>query len=114
MVIDTQRVKKVFVMFKHVLLAGGPVAPPPDIARTSAVFVFERDAPVTRLKSGETWTAGSTPDVKLVTENTGEILDFLLAYGFGVVFQYLRSPISRSFKTASMRGSAPACRNSGS
>jgi len=54
-------------------LAGGPAVPPPDIDGTGAVFVFERDDAVAQLKSGEEWNMGTAPDVRLITENTGDV-----------------------------------------
>jgi len=47
--------------------------PPPNIDGTTQVFVFDKDGPVARLKSGEDWAVGTTPDVRLITENTGDI-----------------------------------------
>jgi len=54
-------------------IAGGPAVPPPNIDGTTQVFVFDKDGPVARLKSGEDWAVGTTPDVRLITENTGDI-----------------------------------------
>ena len=54
-------------------LAGGSAVPPPNIDGTGAVFVFEREGAVTQLKSGEAWNAGAAPNVRLITENTGDV-----------------------------------------
>jgi hypothetical protein len=54
-------------------LDGGSTVPPPNIDGTGAVFAFERDDAVTQLKSREAWNVGATPDVRLITENTGDV-----------------------------------------
>jgi lipid-binding SYLF domain-containing protein len=54
-------------------MTGGPAIAPPGVDGASAVFAFERDGIVKRLTSGETWRVGSAADVKLITENTGDI-----------------------------------------